>query len=315
MNYKEFIERIKTEILNNLPEVYNIAEIEVKQIRKINEILDGFVIVLPKEKNYASPIIYLNQLYRDYTDTGNFELVLNKACDTIVAALEDCSSDYKRIGHNILDFEFAKEHIIYQLINTEMNTELLKTLPHISICDLSLICRIMLNHSDNSFSGILVDNNILKHFEISRDELFEIAKQNTLRLLPPKCRSIEDVLSELLSKADNDKTDISGSLSSRNYSDAFMYVLSNTQGLYGASSMLCSEILDSLAKKANSNLYILPSSIHEVIAVPEAAESLAHLYESVQTINSAHVPPEEKLSDSVYLYDRHTKAITIAAPA
>lgn len=94
-----------------------------------------------------------------------------------------------------------------------------------------------------------------------------------------------------------------------------MWIISNSSGINGAVSMLYEENLHQLAEKLGENLFILPSSIHEVIAVPaEIAEgNLPHLMEMVHDINMGEVKLEERLSNSVYHYDRTARKVTLAA--
>ena len=70
-----------------------------------------------------------------------------------------------------------------------------------------------------------------------------------------------------------------------------------------------------LAEKIGQNLFILPSSIHEVIAVPAeiAGKNLTNLIEMVQEVNMGSVELGERLSNSVYHYDRTARKVTLAA--
>ena len=72
-------------------------------------------------------------------------------------------------------------------------------------------------------------------------------------------------------------------------------------------------ILQEFAERMKENLYILPSSIHEVILLRESdAGDVRELSYMVKETNRAVVDPEEILSDSIYYYDRIRNKITIA---
>ena len=63
--------------------------------------------------------------------------------------------------------------------------------------------------------------------------------------------------------------------------------------------------LKQFAEKLNCSFFILPSSIHEVILVPDNKMiSLDKFVEMVQDINATQVHETEILSDSVYYYDK-----------
>ena len=65
-------------------------------------------------------------------------------------------------------------------------------------------------------------------------------------------------------------------------------------------------------KKLGGDLYILPSSVHEVILIPKTKDlSVKELNEMVCEINSSQVPTEDVLADCIYEYSRKKKAIMI----
>lgn len=91
-----------------------------------------------------------------------------------------------------------------------------------------------------------------------------------------------------------------------------MYMCSNKSGINGATIMLETKYFRELAEKLESDLYILPSSISEVIAIPISAGDLESLKEMVKSINGTEVAAEEVLSDTVYKYIREEDKIIIA---
>ena len=91
-----------------------------------------------------------------------------------------------------------------------------------------------------------------------------------------------------------------------------MYVLTNRQRLNGACCILYQDVLKQVAGRLGDSLYILPSSIHEVIAIPASASgNPKELSQLVQEINIAEVAPEEVLSDHAYYYDRELDEISV----
>ncbi len=91
-----------------------------------------------------------------------------------------------------------------------------------------------------------------------------------------------------------------------------MYVLTNRQRLNGACCILYQDVLKQVAGRLGDSLYILPSSIHEVIAIPASASgNPKELSQLVQEINIAEVAPEEILSDHAYYYDRELDEVSV----
>ena len=92
-----------------------------------------------------------------------------------------------------------------------------------------------------------------------------------------------------------------------------MYVLTNDQKIFGAGVMLYKNVLKKVAERMKNNLAILPSSIHELIAVPVKGEAEAAAYESmVREINATQVACEDVLSDRVYYFERKSGRLVVA---
>ena len=87
------------------------------------------------------------------------------------------------------------------------------------------------------------------------------------------------------------------------------YVLTNTNL---ASSKISLEELDEAAKKMNGDFYILPSSIHELLAVPVSTAEIEELRQMVKEVNDNEVAPEEILGYEVYRYNRETGEVEVA---
>ena len=89
-----------------------------------------------------------------------------------------------------------------------------------------------------------------------------------------------------------------------------MLCLTNRFYRNGASLILHEDILRRIGKVLGSNYYILPSSIHEVVIVPDVGvQDVADLSLMVREINSEMVEPDEKLSDKVQYYNRKTAVL------
>ena len=82
-----------------------------------------------------------------------------------------------------------------------------------------------------------------------------------------------------------------------------MYVVSNKARFLGAATILYKQVLNYLYEKLEGEFYILPSSIHEVIAVSNVELSEDELKKMVTEINENEVDYLEVLSDSVYRYN------------
>lgn len=87
--------------------------------------------------------------------------------------------------------------------------------------------------------------------------------------------------------------------------DDTIYVMTNLSRFHGANTILSHDALEMLADRLGTNdFYILPSSIHEVLAVrvtddPYQARQLQVM---VEEVNATQVAPDEQLCDGVFRY-------------
>ena len=91
-----------------------------------------------------------------------------------------------------------------------------------------------------------------------------------------------------------------------------MYVITNEKGINGAASMMYEDKLHELAGKLNSDLYIMPSYVHEVIAVSSDIGDPYELAAMVSEVNMSNVELNERLSNQVYHYDKDLRKVTLA---
>lgn len=84
-----------------------------------------------------------------------------------------------------------------------------------------------------------------------------------------------------------------------------MYVFTNKMRVLGAAGAFFGSKVKELSKQLESNLFILPSSIHEAILIPDSGKmSVEEFSEMVREINLEQVPEEERLADDIYYYNR-----------
>ena len=92
-----------------------------------------------------------------------------------------------------------------------------------------------------------------------------------------------------------------------------LFVLTNEAKLFGAVYMFLPEVMDKIADEKGDDLYILPSSIHEILILKTSElDDLPRLQHMVQDINEMQVPMEQRLSNHVYRYNKGT-GLAIAA--
>lgn len=191
-----------------------------------------------------------------------------------------------------------KTDIVYQLRNYERNRSWLTQIPHIRYLDLAIIfCFSLPEEQKQEERFCLVTNREMDHWQVTVEQLEELAQENTCRLLPPVFSTLEDMIRELSQGALK--------LEKKSENAIPMYILSNERKLYGAAAILYPGVLKTIGHYLQDDLYILPSSIHECILVPSRGPyRQADLEGIVTEINESQVPWEEFLSNHVYFYKK-----------
>lgn len=310
LNYDEFKQAVADNIKDYLPEKYEDSHVEVKEVIKNNNIvLDGLVVASPDSN--VSPTIYLNNYYEQYKNGKDIDAVIGDIADVYIENAVDRNIDLSRI----MDFESAKDHIVPKIINAEENKELLADRPHQLMDDLAVTYHIQMNQEGTVSSA--VTDSLMKMYDISTEELHEIAVANLEEQMPASFRTMSDVMRELffneaLKELDGDR-EAAMRMAEGMFppvDDGRMYVLSNEQRLNGAAVALNEKAMEMVSEQIGGDFYVLPSSLHELLIVPKSAGmELSELESMVREVNATQVEPAEKLSDHVYAYDFKEKEL------
>jgi hypothetical protein len=307
MNYESFKEVVAAKFLDYMPQEYQGSKIEIKSVTKINCILDGLNIVPADKSNTGiSPTIYINDMYEHYQKTNDLQEVLQVATSKMENSIKGASYMVPA-----LDFESAKDNIVYQLINTKQNKEMLQNTPNRSFQDLSIIYRWIVKTDMEGIQSTVIRNSLAEKLGLSEEQMFKLAVENTGRMFPPTVKSMNDVIRDMFMK-DGMPAEIADLMVGEMPMKQTMWVISNDRGINGAVSMLYEDKLHDLAEKLGTDLYIMPSSIHEVIAVSVSMGDPNNLAQMVAEVNMDQVALDERLSNQVYHYDKDLRKISLA---
>ncbi len=300
-------EQFKTKVCSALREAMGKEyEIAYKEITKNNGVvLRGIIIV--REDSNVSPTIYLDELYEDYQAGRAFGDIIYD----ILCVYQRNAKEIQMDMNFFTQYDKVKKRVLYKLVHLESNRKLLEDIPYKKWNDLAIVFYYAMEEEYCGKATILIRNSHLVMWGIDIDTLNQDAEQNMHRLLPVELLPIKKIIQEFLSKnlqqhIGEEELGIPEDVSS------MMYVLSNCERIFGAASILYSDAMKELTRKLNKNLIILPSSVHEVILVPDNGLMDKTFYKDmVKEVNDTQVEPEEILSYNVYYYDRMTDKIKI----
>ncbi len=304
MDYEIFKEVVKEGFLSYMPKSYQDMEVKVVPVDKVNRKLDGLSLLAQDGESMISPTLYINDMYEKYLKTGDLQGTLQEAAETMDEVFREAELPP-------LDISTAKDNIIFQLVNTMQNEDMLKNLPHRDFQDLSIIYRWVVDVEQQGLSSVVINNNVAESLGMGEEQLFKAAAENTRRLLPPVVRSINEVIRDIF-VADGMPKEQADLMIGEQEPERTLWVISNESKINGAASMLYEDKLHSLAERVGTDLYIMPSSIHEVIAVSVKMGEPEKLAQMVSEVNMDQVNLSERLSNQVYHYDKDLRKITLA---
>lgn len=284
-------------------------KVQLQDVVKNNDSHLTGLTILNKDCNIA-PTIYMESYFERYKAGESMTTI----CQQIIKAYEENKVTTAFDIASVTVFDRVKDHICYKLINAERNKELLADAPHVKFHDLAIIYYILVSRESEGFGTITVKNHIMKFWDVNEEDLFKYAVHNTQRLFRGKVESMVNVMMDMFEdrldmECANEFYDMMA-----NVDDMIpMYICTNEDKINGAGVFLYDGLLKELADKFDSDVYILPSSIHETLLIPADGEKDAEeLKDMVRTINATEVSPEEVLSDNVYVYIRATDRVEMA---
>ena len=200
---------------------------------------------------------------------------------------------------NGFDWEQVKPYVRIRLVRMEGNEEYLKDRPYKKVLDLAIIFVVLLNEKEGEIAA-QVSWTQTETWGIDAEELYRTAMDNL--------RKEEFSITDMTSLFPAELVEVMPM-------GIDVYIFSTKNRIQGARAMLRMDMLKTFANEKGCNLFILPSSVHEVLLVCDekgiCVEGLKAMVSSVNSDPDA-IEVEEVLSDSVYYYDRGKGRVRIA---
>ena len=289
--YMEFTEKMRRGIESVMGK-----EVKLHAVKKNNGVV-LYGITIYTEGCNIMPTLYLESYYEDYK---NGKPIKDVACEFM--------REYDRslINENFNvdffeDYEQVKPLLGYKLINTDMNVDLLKEVPHKCYLNLAIVCYCNIVDDRIGKGTILIRNEHLDIWGIKAEKLIKDAVRSMKVTNPPELINMAELLKELY---DDPGQLICGKIP--------MWVLTSKNRQFGAAAMVYGNWLEYIGDAIEEDYYVLPSSIHEVIILPKKyALDKDDLVKMVREINEEQVDTEELLANNIYYYNRDTKELQI----
>ena len=299
MDYENFKEQLVGDIKDRLAAEGTDAKVTVNDVNKLNESYEA-ITVTPEGSNIGVNIP-ADRLYELVNDGAEYDRVLDKAMDAIANGIEQRPVIDPEM---ITDYEQMKDKLAMEVVSAEANKEMLETVPHVNMEDMAVVYRFVLRSDEDSRASVLITNNMLDVMGITPEQLHSDAMENAPQIRPVQIKGMSEIMAEMMGI---EQAEMMG-LVPDDPSQEQMYVATVPDKLHGASVLAYENFMDKAAEKAGGDFYILPSSIHEVLIVPDKGDmDIRDLEAMVREVNATQVAPADKLTDNVYHYDSKEK--------
>lgn len=309
MTFEEFINAVEKGVSEAMGYRYDVT---VKKVQKNNGLTLTGLLIAEKDSKVA-PAIYLDSFYEPYICKG---MGLESVIESIMAAYWEHGKEPRRFYkglEGLKDYKGIRNKIIFKLINSQENQELLNKVPNIPFQDLSIVFLLYIEEAEDGILTALIHNEHMILWDVTVNDLYMEALGNTPRLLPEKFMGMDEIIRNLAVEAEEGQ-ELDTPCGHLEMEKPPFYVLTNRLGITGAACLLYPDVLKKCAERLGQDLLILPSSIHESLILPyDESIRVDEMRYMVQSINASEVPAEDRLSGQVYLYHRSDNRIEIAA--
>lgn len=298
MDYEEFKERLMEDVVEALKEKGIDAVAKENRTEKMDSSYDA--IVFTPEGSNVGATLNIEALYQRYEEVGDYQGAVDHSAELMEKALSDAPQFDES---KFFDYEQSKANIVMQVVSADNNYVLLDNMPHREMEDMAIIYRYMVGEDQGlGVASIAVTNPIMERWGVTEEQLHADALENSPKLMPLKIAGITETLTEMMGP---EGAEIMGIMSGE---PEPMYVASNESKINGAGVIAYEGFMEEAAERAGGSFYILPSSKHEVLIVPDnGLVDYRNLKEMVEMVNANEVDPQDKLTDSVYHYDAEEK--------
>ena len=313
MKYELFTEEL-TECIINMAEPGE--EVTVRKILKINDTAFDSVTVKQPGCN-MTPTLYFQDLKRSF-DEG---MEMDELARSVLSYSRTGSGVWPAEDFDPGDYSYFRDKVMFRLVSSGKNRQYLRHRPHRSNLDLEIVYYYQCRIGKESMGTISVGDEDLNRWGISEEDIYRDALRNTPILNPPVICPITDLLNSFLDPEEGTDPHTPVCDTDPDEGDEIevpvyepdlygntpvpLLVLTNESKYCGAACMLYEGLLRNLSDEIRSDLFIIPSSIHEVLLLPDEGEfSEEELSALVCEINAHFINPSEILSDHVYRFKR-----------
>lgn len=299
MNYEQFKEEFIDAVKEKLAEQGLDMSVSVNEVKKLNESYEAMTVT--PEGARVGVNVSLERFYEAYDEGRPLGEVVDQAVETVTHGIEqrpDFDID------SLMDYSQMKGKLAMEIVSAETNKEMLENVPHKNMEDMAVVYRFVLNSEEQGRASVLVTNQMLDTMGITAEQLHKDAMEIAPQLNPAEIRGMSEVMVEMMGPEQAEMMGITPVAPE----DEQLFVATVPDKTHGASVLAYQNFMDQAAERVGGDFYILPSSIHEILIVPDNGRmQLKELEAMVRDVNATQVAPCDKLTDNVYHYSAQEK--------
>ena len=284
MDFDSFLNLIFKDVTEDLSNRGMRVELDIYDMDKLQGSYTGLVARI--EGTPVRPVINLDAKYAQYQKTGDYFGTCKEVTEMVLSEIENSPQvDLEKLRN----YGEMKGQLKMALVPTEKNRGMLDKIPHMEIEDMSVIYQFKVLVGGH-MGTITISNDLRERYGITETQLHEDALANAPFSEPIVIRSVAEVLGK------NWPAGMS-------MEECPLWMATNILSDHGAGVLAYPDFFERAQEKVGTNFYVLPSSIHELLLVPDDGNLLTEeLKAMVEYVNYTTVDEKDWLSDNVYHY-------------
>lgn len=305
MNYEMFVEELKNRISAaiNVP----IENMEfVKDGNKYAPTGDRLLIKLAKHEDaWEMCGVHVKELFEELSKGTSFNSIVNSSVEDIKQIQEQ--SLYKETK-KIWDYETAKDSLFIRLLNYDDNSKGLSNAIYKRIGDIAQVLYMKVSECDGNIMSTKIFKSVVEKWKedgltLSEGNILEEALRNTERMYPPRIYRWDQMLfnpeyegEEFMSPGTEEAIS----------QDLIGNCLTTAKKTNGAVAIFYPGVAERFADVLDSDLYLVFTSVHEVMVHKADAVDAVDLSIILQDTLEEATPKEDFLTRKIYKYEKDT---------
>lgn len=287
MSFKdEFVSQCRSALCESGPFDMEIEEQKVNKAQR--GVLNG--VLFTKEGLECAPTFYIEDFYKAYKEGTSIKDLSHNAIEAAVQCMDMAGV----LAKDTFDMLGDTDYLRVRLLNKGRNKEYLKGIPcHELNCGFVYIAEI-----GRGEYGAVITDALLKEYDLTQDELFDIAIKNTMEKFPAVLHDLAESITGEPEECENllERSSVRAPAGA-----GPGFVLTNSRFFWGAGALFYPGMINRIHEILGGDFYVLPSSIHELILIAVDDQDPQQLVELVRSANRTVVQDNEILADDLYI--------------